>query len=192
MYSSDRYAALVDAIEALDEGVCVAERNGRVLYQNQAFRGMLAGGSDVRAIKESISDARSVALTRMHQLKVADGSAAQTSFAMDTHTAPTRFRVRCTVIRRPMEGDGCRETVVIWVRPVASHRVSLSELQARDGLTVREAHVATLIESGARTQEIARALGISIHTARRHAEAVLRKLGVRSRLEVRSRLRSDT
>jgi DNA-binding CsgD family transcriptional regulator len=52
------------------------------------------------------------------------------------------------------------------------------------GLTSREAEVALALAARRSSAEIARALGISPHTARRHAERVLDKLGVRSRREV--------
>jgi DNA-binding CsgD family transcriptional regulator len=57
------------------------------------------------------------------------------------------------------------------------------------GLTPREAHVAELLVSRLSTREIAQALGISTHTVRRHVEAVLRKLGVRSRMAASDVLR---
>jgi len=52
------------------------------------------------------------------------------------------------------------------------------------GLTPREAEVAQLIADGASAKDVAAALGISVHTARRHTERVFEKLGVQSRVEV--------
>ena len=51
-------------------------------------------------------------------------------------------------------------------------------------LTARETDVAHLIANGFRNRDIAAALAVSEHTARRHTERVLRKLGVRSRAGV--------
>lgn len=51
-------------------------------------------------------------------------------------------------------------------------------------LTERERQVATLVARGERNRDIAAALRISEHTARRHTERVLKKLGVRSRAAV--------
>jgi DNA-binding CsgD family transcriptional regulator len=55
---------------------------------------------------------------------------------------------------------------------------------APPGLTAREAQVAGLLARRATDAEVAATLGVSWHTARRHAERVLRKLGVRSRTQV--------
>lgn len=48
-------------------------------------------------------------------------------------------------------------------------------------LTAREAEVAALIARGWSGREIAGALGISLHTVRRHTERIFDKTGVRSR-----------
>lgn len=159
-----------------------------MLYQNRSFRGLPASGPDSRAVREAIKDSRRVALDRAEQGTTA-GRSRSTSFTVETHTTPIGFRVQCTVIHRETEAASRRETVVIWVRAVAARRLSLAELRRRYGLTAREGRVATLVEAGARTREIAHTLGI-VHTARRHTEAVLRKLGVHSRMEVRGRMQS--
>lgn len=52
------------------------------------------------------------------------------------------------------------------------------------GLTAREREVAALLASSLTTREIATRLGITVHTTRRHTEAVFRKLQVRSRVAV--------
>jgi DNA-binding CsgD family transcriptional regulator len=51
-------------------------------------------------------------------------------------------------------------------------------------LTPRELEVARSIALGASSREIASALGISVHTARRHTERVFDKLGVKTRASV--------
>lgn len=61
----------------------------------------------------------------------------------------------------------------------------LHALQTRFDLTRREAEVASLLAQRMSSKEIAARLGISVHTARRHTEQVLAKLGVRSRKDVR-------
>ena len=54
-------------------------------------------------------------------------------------------------------------------------------LEARFGLTPREGEVALLLAQGRTDKEVADLLFISPHTARRHAERVLRKAGVSTR-----------
>lgn len=62
------------------------------------------------------------------------------------------------------------------------------ELRARFQLTPREAEVALLLARGASEKRLARALDISVHTARRHTERVFAKLGVRARSAVASQV----
>lgn len=179
-YSRDLCAALVEAVESQEDGLCVAQRGGRVLYQNAAFRRMTAG-EDATVLKNAIRDAQRAAVARM-------ASRQQSAlFAVEAHSSPNRYRVRCTVVGGTREGRR-KETLVLWLTRNASHRMSLNELRRRFALTDREGRVATLIEAGATTREIAHTLGISVHTARRHAEALMRKLGAHSRMEVRARM----
>jgi DNA-binding CsgD family transcriptional regulator len=58
------------------------------------------------------------------------------------------------------------------------------DVAGRFGLTLRQAEVAILLARGARNDTVALALGVSASTARRHTEAVLARLAVRSRSEV--------
>ena len=50
-------------------------------------------------------------------------------------------------------------------------------------LTPRETEVLSLVADGLSNKEIARRLGISLHTVKFHIESLLRKLGARSRAE---------
>ena len=59
---------------------------------------------------------------------------------------------------------------------------------ASRALTARQAQVARLLASGHTDKQVARELGISPHTARSHAENILRRLGISSRSAVLSAL----
>jgi DNA-binding CsgD family transcriptional regulator len=72
--------------------------------------------------------------------------------------------------------------------PTGSGPTALA-LRARFELTPREAEVALRLAAGERDRDIARALGISHGTARRHVEHVLGKVGVHSRAAVAGRIR---
>jgi DNA-binding CsgD family transcriptional regulator len=63
-------------------------------------------------------------------------------------------------------------------------------LRSRFRLTPRETAVARLLAERRPAREIAGALGISVHTARRHTEHVYAKLGLRSRRAVAEALRA--
>jgi DNA-binding CsgD family transcriptional regulator len=58
-------------------------------------------------------------------------------------------------------------------------------LRRRFRLTRREAEVALLLADRLSNQELGRRLGVTVHTARRHTEQVLLKLGLSSRMHVR-------
>jgi len=62
-------------------------------------------------------------------------------------------------------------------------------LQMQFGITSRETQVAMLLAQGRSNMAIAKALGISAHTARHHTQRVLGKLKVHSRAEAGAKLR---
>ena len=64
--------------------------------------------------------------------------------------------------------------------------VSESILSRRFGLTPRESQVARMLAHRATTREMADRLSLSPYTVNHHCERVLQRLGVRSRIAVRS------
>lgn len=62
-----------------------------------------------------------------------------------------------------------------------------AELSGPDLLTPREAEVMELLQAGRSNAEIANALHVSVETVRTHARRIYRKLGVRTRRELRAR-----
>jgi len=62
------------------------------------------------------------------------------------------------------------------------------ELLKRYGLTEREMQVARLLLDRLSNKEIADLLSVTVYTAGRHTERVLKKLGVASRRDVRAKL----
>jgi DNA-binding CsgD family transcriptional regulator len=81
--------------------------------------------------------------------------------------------------------DATRQ-VRIWAD--AAPCPSVVELQARFHLTPTQARVAQMLAARRTNAEIAALLDISIHTARRHVEAVLLRLDVNSRLAAERKL----
>jgi DNA-binding CsgD family transcriptional regulator len=79
--------------------------------------------------------------------------------------------------------DGNRASTILLApaeEPVLDLRLAARVLR----LTPRQAEVARLMLQGLSDKDIARSLGISLHTARRHAETVLDRSGVSSRAGV--------
>src|SRR5206468_12274400 len=98
---------------------------------------------------------------------------------LQVRTSAMEYRLRATPIA---DADGRLPGLmcVVWVRRCRPRLLTIEQLRERYRLTPREIRVTTLLAARLGSREIAKALGISIHTTRRHAESVLRKLGVRS------------
>jgi DNA-binding CsgD family transcriptional regulator len=206
--SRERCAAVTAAVEAAEDGLCVTDRQGGLLYQNAALRRLLTAESEQGVVAEAMADARHAALARADERRLraeavwgsvsgpriaspattTSAHADTPSITLQVRTSASEYRVRGTTVRD--SGPRRDETLVIlWVRRCRPRQLTLAGLRERYGLTPRETRVAALVAARSGSREIAEALGISPHTARRHAEAVLRKLGVHSRSDVRERLR---
>lgn len=91
-----------------------------------------------------------------------------------------------TVAATPVEHSGATALVIaVVITPAQGPGDEPSQYGSRRSLTARERQVAKLVAHGATNTEIAKALGISYHTARHHVQRLLDKLGVRSRTAVR-------
>ncbi|MGE5290783.1 MAG: response regulator transcription factor [Micromonosporaceae bacterium] len=107
--------------------------------------------------------------------------------AADVPIASGRVRVQGTEylfqaeILRTTQAD---RVPVVFVERADAAAFSETELRSRFGLTGREAQVAGRLAARRTNREIAAELHISEHTARRHTERVLLKLGVRHRENV--------
>ncbi|HYO48115.1 MAG TPA: LuxR C-terminal-related transcriptional regulator [Gemmatimonadota bacterium] len=78
--------------------------------------------------------------------------------------------------------------VLVLLEPLFREPLPDAELRERYGLTSQEVRVARQIAEESHNDEIARHLHISPHTARRHTEHVLDKLGIASRAQVAERI----
>lgn len=207
-HSRERLAALVAAVEASEDGVNVTDTRGRVLYENGALRRLLTTESERRALEDAFADVRrstaaragtgdpgtpvrpdaSAAREASDAPRIPAGDPRSPTVTLHVRTTASEYRVRGTAMHH--EGASQYEIViVVWVRRCRPRQLAPEALRERYGLTRQELRVAALIGAGLGGREIAHALGVSPHTARRHAEAVLRKLGVRSRSHVRERLK---
>lgn len=192
MYSRERYGVLVAIVESLDEGISVHDGRGALLYKNGVLGRMLSAETDGDALQDAIDRARHQATLDASNaiLSIARTTPGGAGAACEVVVRGSRagYRVRAKVIRAKTPGG----LVIVAVRqhPLAP-TLSPEELAARYGLTRAETRVALLLEGARTSRQIAEQLGISVHTARRHAEAVLKKLGVHSRAAVAARLRDE-
>jgi DNA-binding CsgD family transcriptional regulator len=92
--------------------------------------------------------------------------------------------VELTAAAAALPGGDEPTVVVVVVRWTSAALPDAGVVQARFGLTRREAEVALLLAGRLSNKEIQTSLGIGAHTARRHTEQVLRKLRVPCRRHV--------
>jgi DNA-binding CsgD family transcriptional regulator len=96
------------------------------------------------------------------------------------------YQVTSTVL--PNDLFGPQASILTSVARITPAMATAEEMSDRFNLTRQEGRVATLLADGSSNATIAKNLGISEHTARRHTERVLAKLGVHSRTAVRGTL----
>jgi DNA-binding CsgD family transcriptional regulator len=108
-------------------------------------------------------------------------------------TAPRRGRYHVRSVRlngesrlaRALDSD---RLFVVVVEAGESDAVAESRIRSRFGLTPRQTQVARMLAQRYSSKEIARQLGVTVHTARRHSEAVLQRLGIHRRSDVAAAL----
>lgn len=103
-------------------------------------------------------------------------------------TRDARYRLRGTVIPDMSRTTGA--FALLQIERLTPSLPSVAQATTAFGITVREAEISLLLAQRMTNLQIATQLGISVHTARRHTENVFRKLGVRLRGDVMSRLQA--
>lgn len=168
-----RYRADPRAIaDALGHPALLADPVHRLLHETPALREMLRAEPEAERLRS--------------MLFASIGSGDSPGSVQEVRTGSGLYLLRASSL--PCAGEGEPMLVVVTVERREPEARSQAELRRRYALTGREATVALLLARGLSNVEIARALVISPHTARRHTERVLRRLDVRSRSEVASRV----
>ena len=184
---SQRLELLATVVDTVDDGIVAYDHRGAIVIRNRCAARLIDAEPDRRHLLQAIRDVqRSLAAwLEAHgdtpKRDVDDPRLHATQITV--RTSSTEYRLRGAAVARGV-------VIMLSTRSAARH-LSPSELSERYRLTPTEIRVAWLIDGGLNSREIAAALSISLNTARRHAESVLRKLGVHSRPAVRSRLRRE-
>jgi DNA-binding NarL/FixJ family response regulator len=180
--------AMAGALDALGFALQVRAADSRVLHETPALARLLARDAESAKLRDTLSRVAAMVagcLTRATQPRQPGpgGSAHR-----EVHTALAGYRVAGAALSMgTVDGHG---SLLIGVERVMPDPLSDAELRDRYRLTSREIQVARLMADALPNPEIARRLGTSIHTERRHAERVLLKLGVRRRGEVAGKLQA--
>jgi DNA-binding CsgD family transcriptional regulator len=106
----------------------------------------------------------------------------------DISTSAGSYRLRALRLRPGLFGsDG---SVLVIADSLRGETLDKERVREHFRLTEREVEVALLLADRRSNAEVARALGISVHTARHHVERVLLKLGGCKRRDVQRILRT--
>lgn len=181
-----RLTAHRTALDAIREPLAVYGLDGRELFRTAALGALLREEPEQDRLREGMQ----LAAAQAPRLYLPGAELGGASFAPATRTVSTQrglYTLRATVIGAGLfSGD---ESVMVAVdAPAAPSVPAPNVLAQRFGLTRREAEVAGLLGEGCTNAAVAERLFISPHTAKRHVERVLDKLGVPSRAGVLSRL----
>lgn len=180
-------ADLLNLLDAMGEPAAVHAPDGRLVHETPALAALLDAEPQAAALRDEIARvARELGELGPRPARIRRSYRPAPSAAGLLSTDRARYEVRGT-----RHGEACADAgvVVVSVRRSADPVRGEAELHAEFGLTTAEARVARRIAHGRSNAEIARELCISEHTARRHTERILHKLGVASRTQVVIRLR---
>jgi DNA-binding CsgD family transcriptional regulator len=174
-------------LATLGEGAALIDASGRVVYENPALRRILLQDGEARRLEAECTHVA----RRLLALATRRGAKSQaheivTPGEERVRTAGGSYRLRGTLL-----GPGTLDVgpvALVVVERTTPEPLSIRDLHDRYSLTRREATVSQLLSQGHTNAQVSRLLGISIHTARRHAEHVLLKLGVHTRGAVAGKL----
>lgn len=166
--------ALAASLDRVADRLAVYDRRARVVHRNVALRETLKGEPERRRVRHAMeSAARSAASPEAGGLPRRSVRTERGSYLVRAFRASEGFR---------------GPVVVVALEPRFPIPIGNADLEERFALTPREIQVARWISAGESNAAIADTLGISPHTARRHTEAILRKLGIASRAQVLERI----
>lgn len=180
-------------LDALSEPVAAFDVDGRPLHRNAALGALLAAEPERSRVEFELARlARALRVAAVGTARDrAPGAAGPVPAEAVAVTARGRYTLRGAVL--PVGAHPSGGAYLVSVRAeVAPALPTADDVRARCGLTRREAEVAVLIAEGLRNDAIAERLFVSAHTARRHTEGVMAKLGVSSRAAVAARLLQAT
>jgi DNA-binding CsgD family transcriptional regulator len=177
-------AILASVLDMSEKRLLLCDDRGEPAYTNVALERTLAADGERPALEQHMRDlARSVG-----ELGGNGKSSHHVVGRTGERKVATRrgcYRLSATLAR---EAGPTPAGVLVLLEPLFREPLSDDDLRQRYGLTMQEIRVARRIADRQRNNEIAHALGISVHTTRRHTERVLEKMGIASRAQVAERI----
>ena len=180
-------AAFVEALEASAADLSPFDIEVRVALPGGGVRWIRSMGTPARradgaTVWEGVAldvTERHEAVERMNRA-VAQARAAEASAVAHSHPPPPPS---LAALSQALEA-GNLEQARSALRELQATFVPAERPDQRDGLSRRQSEVALLISEGATNAEIALRLGISTGTVKLHVTAILKSLGLRSRVEL--------
>jgi PAS domain S-box-containing protein len=173
--------AVLDALEQIDLPAYVVDRKGTLRWANKAVSRLIGDRVGHSFLSFVSPDTRQRFKAQLARKLVGAEATAYTLTVFDPAGLPAHLRVHSAPLRRIDQ-----EIVGVFglALPIEAKRGESSEKGASEAqLTPRQAEVLRLLGEGLSTEAIASRLGVAVETARNHIRAVLRGLGVHSRLE---------
>ncbi|MFL4469980.1 response regulator transcription factor [Tateyamaria armeniaca] len=164
------------SLDAMPVALIVFDAAGKLLHRNARFEGMAATHPGLEACQNAAARlALDVLRVRRRARYMADAPLNVTS-----NLSLPCGEVTLSAAQAPWpHGD-----------PICLISIDVKPLVRTFGLTPREGEVAARMADGLQDKQIARDLGISLHTVRRHVERVLSKTGCQNRTEAALKLKS--
>lgn len=175
-------AALGALFDRMEGGFACFDAHGHLVQQNTGMTKLLAAEPErekLRAQMSGIADTMGASVRRTARHVRADVAIPPWR---EIRTSSGNYRMSVSLL--PAGLLATHSMIVVALNRVDPHQRSDAQLRAQFALTPREIQIARLLAARRGSAEIASALGVSVHTIRRHTERVLMKLGVHSRMEV--------
>jgi DNA-binding CsgD family transcriptional regulator/PAS domain-containing protein len=177
----ERQAAL-EALERSGKATLVANGAGRIIYANAAAERLLGEGGALRTVGGRLALGERTATQRLTALiqGAADAAAGRGGSPADALAIERPGRLPLTVLVAPFrparEGLGAPlPAAILFLRDPEAARTSTLALRGLFGLTAAEAPIAAAIADGTSIEAIARALCITLNTARTHLKNIYAK-----------------
>jgi len=184
--ASDR-SLLGAVLDAGGKRLLLCDEKGEPVHASAALERTLAADPERPAIERTMQRlARSTAELRRNGKTAVRGLGENGERVLATVRG--RYRLYASLAGHTSPGPS---GVLVFLEPLFREPLRDPELRERYGLSTQEIRVARLIARGLRNDAVARRLRISPHTARRHTERVLDKLGIASRAQVAERISRD-
>jgi DNA-binding CsgD family transcriptional regulator len=175
-------AALGQLFDRMESALVCFDAAGHVVQQNSAMTKLLSAEPERdRLFAQMCATARAMGASLRSATRHVHRDIPASPWS-ELRTATKHYQLSTSLL--PAGLLSSQSLIVAALDLMDRQQRSNRELQATFALTPREIEIARLLAARHHTAEIADILGVSVHTARRHTEHVLMKLGVHSRREV--------